>query len=114
MKNIRLPEKYNDMDDNSELNPANCTLELSEYLIHFSCCDQNRLQLVGMKQLLVSESAMDQRRDTFKNVILCPWFDKKSIIKGSQFALREDEDMQVIRLIDQDINALYQHCSETI
>ena len=67
-----------------------------------------------MKQILISESAQVVRRDTFNNLLLIPWFDKRGGIIGSQLGFREDANMQVIRLLDQDINSLFQHKSDTI
>lgn len=96
------------------INPASCTFELSEYAIRLSCCHQNRIQLIGKKQMLVSEANQELRRETFDNIVILPWLDKKTVFKGSQFVLQEEEDLSVIRLLDQEINTLFQHSSETI
>ena len=64
--------------------------------------------------MLVSEASQQLRKQTFDKVFILPWFDRKTVVKGSQFVLQEEEDMHVIRLLDQEINTLFQHTSETI
>ncbi len=39
MKNVRVPEQYDDLNPESGLNPAQCSIECQEFAIHFSCCD---------------------------------------------------------------------------
>ena len=86
-------------------NPGACTLELTEYCIKFSNYEKNIIQMIGRKQLLLSEYAQAVRRATFDEVLIIPYLDKKGEIKGSQLILKEDE--QTINLLDQDINNIY-------
>jgi len=62
LSHVKLPENYDDLDENSRLNPAQCTVELSEYAIHYNCCENNKIQLVGKKQMLVSEASQTTRK----------------------------------------------------
>jgi hypothetical protein len=39
--------------------------------------------------MLISENAQEERQDSFKRIFVLPWIDKKQVIKGSQFVLRE-------------------------
>lgn len=68
--------------------------------------------LMSRKQLLISEIMQMRRKETFTNLFLIPYFDKQGKIKGSQFVLKEDE--QVVSLLDQEINTLYHHSSEML
>jgi len=38
MKNVRLPDQYDDLNPESGLSPAQCAIECQEFGIHFSCC----------------------------------------------------------------------------
>lgn len=93
-------------------NPAACTLELSEYCIKFSNYEKNQIQLMGRKQLLLSEFAQSVRKATFGDVLIIPYFDKKGEVKGSQLIMKEDD--QTINLIDQEINNIYHQNSEML
>jgi hypothetical protein len=94
------------------MNPAACTLELSEYCVKFSNYEKNQIQLIGRKQLLLSEFAQAVRKATFDDVLIIPYFDKKGEVKGSQLILKEDD--QTINLIDQEINNIYHQNSEML
>lgn len=61
---------------------------------------------------MVSEVSQLRRKESFDRLFILPYFDKKYGIKGSQFILREDG--QVILILDQEINNIYQQASETI
>lgn len=95
-----------------------CTLEFQEFCVHSSCCGQNRIQLVGLKQMLISPTTLNQRKDTFEDLFIIPWVEhKQQKFKGSQFVLRERvqfQPLQVIRMLDQNINNIFQHQNETI
>jgi hypothetical protein len=79
-------------------NPAQCTLELAEYCIKYSNYEKNQIQLIGRKQMLLSEYAQSVRRATFDEVLIIPYFDKKGEVKGSQLIMKEDG--QTINLTD--------------
>jgi len=69
---------------------AKTTLELTEYCVHYSCCFKNKIQLIGRKQMLLSELAQQKRNQSFDEVLMLPYFTERSLIKGSQFVLKED------------------------
>ena len=48
---------------------------------------------------------MQKRDSTFDKTLLLPWYDSKGRIKGSQLVLTEDE--QVMKMLDQDKNTIY-------
>jgi len=93
-------------------NPAACFLELTEYCVYFSPDETNRIRLIGRKNMYVSDISQINRKDSFDQIFIIPYFDKKGTLKGSQLVLREDD--QVILMVDQEINNLYQQQSATI
>ena len=74
-------------------NSAATTMEFNEYLVRFSNWERNLIQLVGRKQLFVSPQATKERKKTFDEFLIIPYFDKSGVIKGSQFVLKEDNQM---------------------
>jgi hypothetical protein len=93
-------------------NPAQCTLELSEYCVKFSNYEKNQIQLIGRKQMILSEYAQSVRKATFAEVLIIPYFDKKGEVKGCQLIMKEDG--LTINLMDQDINNIYHQNSEML
>ena len=77
--------------DESQRNPACCTYELSEYLINYKGVKDTKIQLIGRKQLMLSEEAQIRRSYTFNKILILPYFDRHGHIKGSQLILKEDE-----------------------
>ena len=74
--------------------------------------ERNLIQLVGRKQLFVSHQAAKERKKTFDEFLIIPYFDKSNVIKGSQFVLKEDN--QMIQLRDQDENNIYHQKTELV
>lgn len=74
-------------------------------MVRFSNWERNLIQLIGRKQTFLSEHAMKERVKSFDNFLIIPYLDKAGVIKGSQFVLREDE--QMILMKDQDENNIY-------
>ena len=71
-------------------NPSSCTVELNEYLVTYNQVDKNRIQLIGKKQMLLSDTFQAVRKDSFDDIFILPYFDKTCKIKGSQLVLHED------------------------
>jgi hypothetical protein len=49
LKNVKLPEEYDDSNPEQGINSAACTIECQDFAVHFSCFGQNRIQLIGVK-----------------------------------------------------------------
>jgi len=80
-----------------EKNPAACTIEFSEYCVKFSNFEKNQIVLIGRKQLLLSDFAIKARTASFENFCIIPWWDNQNNIKGSQFILKEDENVITLK-----------------
>ena len=86
------------------------TIELSEYIAHFSCCEKCKVLLIGRKALLISDAAQATLKESFENPFLIPFFDKATKIKGLTLVLSEEKvirdisrhynEKQVINLVD--------------
>lgn len=72
-----------------DTNPAQSTTELLEFLITYSNVEKNAIQLVGKKQLLLSQVCRLSRYSSFKNLFFLPYFDKIGKIKGTKLVLRK-------------------------
>jgi len=56
---FQITHQYHLDDDRSQRNPAKCTIEFSELIVHFSnrSATSTKIQLVGRKQMLLSDVA---------------------------------------------------------
>ena len=59
LSNVVLPEEYNEHDEKHKyyVNPAQCTLELTEWGINYNCCNNTKIKLIGKKQMYLSKEA---------------------------------------------------------
>ena len=74
-------------------NAAKCTMELSEYIVHFTNQSNvnSSIKLIGKKQMLLSEVAQFRREQSFDKLFILPYYDNTGKIKGSQLILKEDD-----------------------
>jgi len=117
LSNVEFPENFDEIDPNHKyyVNPAQCTLELTEWGVSYNCCEKTQIKLVGKKQMLLSDEAQDVRRDSFIECLFIPWFDHEGKVKGSQFVMKDGEDkMMSIRLVDQNYNLMYQRSTDLL
>ena len=99
------------MEDAEEhTNPAKCTVEMSEYMVHYNTQTSTSLKLIGRKQMLLSDVAQFRREQTFEKLFILPFYTRSGQIKGSQLVLKEDD--QIIKITDQDKNKIYHHETE--
>ena len=108
---------YNDLEEGEkekQLISSNCTVELSEYLIHYTTLTsvESSIKLIGKKQMLLSDIAQFKRERTFDKLFILPYFDNKGKIKGSQLVLNEDN--QIIKITDQDKNRIFHHETDLV
>ena len=66
------------------------TVELTEYIINYKSCQTSKIQLIGRKQLILSESTQANRRESFYKPLFMPHIDKVGKVKGCQLVLKED------------------------
>ena len=64
--------------------------------------------------MIISQLAQQERKDSFRDPFILPFFHENNHIKGSQFVFREDDLRLVIPLLDQELNTLYQQQTATI
>jgi len=57
----QISHQYYLDDSEEQLNPASCTIELSEYCVHYNNFANTKIQLIGRKQLLLSDVAQYTR-----------------------------------------------------
>ena len=100
MGKFQITHQYYLEEPTKETNPAKCTIEFSEFLVHFNnqSATSTKSQLIGRKQMLLSDVAQFRREQTFDKLFILPYFDKAGKIKGSQLILKEDD--QVIKISD--------------
>lgn len=107
-----LPDGDKNESARMALNPASTTIDLSEWVVTYYPGIKNRIQLIGKKQLLLSDTFQARRLLSFDDIFILPFFDKQCRVKGSQLVLQEDG--QVIYMHDQEINNMYQNNSEML
>ena len=108
--------------ENGEENSAQITTEAIEYLVTFSNCERNRIQMIGKKQFFLSQVARTGRASSFGELFMIPYFDRNSKIKGSRLVLygqnKDDPDgpplLEQINIKDQELNNIYHQQSDLI
>jgi len=64
--------------------------------------------------MIISQLAQQERKASFNDLFILPFFHENNHIKGSQFVFREDDLKLVIPLLDQELNTIYQQQTDTI
>jgi hypothetical protein len=66
-------ELYDDLSNDSNLNPAESVLEMREFNFRYNCCGKNSIQPVSLKYLLLTLSASRHLKETFKQLQILPF-----------------------------------------
>lgn len=117
MQHIEQEDHYDDRDvrPDNVMNPAMTVIELKEFGIKYHAAQKTNIRFIGMKYLINSLTAINKNVETFRDPLIVPWINNAGSVKGSQLMIkRGEEERNGIRLLDQDLNTLYQYQNETI
>lgn len=105
-----------DLEEEQPKNPAQSFTEMSDFLVNFSNYGKNSINLVGRKNLFLSQVAQTHRQSSFEDVFFVPYFTNNGSIKGVRLILQKalpgESALENITIKDQDINNIFHQESE--
>lgn len=93
---------------------------MTDILVQYSNFNKNSINIVGRKNLFLSQVAQINREESFYRVFFTPYFNSKGSIKGTRLILyknipgREEKQIENITIKEQEDNNIYHQQTDLV